>query len=771
MKYAEVILPLPLENTYTYRIPEEMEASVRANFRVIVPFGKKRFYTAIVRKIHAQAPETHRELKDILAPLDGEPVLSPLQPAFWEWMASYYLCKPGDVYRAAVPSGLRLESRELERLTAGGKESIGEALRRRLAPKTETWIRLAAAYRQEAHFRPLFEQLCRTKLQEKLLLAFREQARPFLPQSEGAIARKKLLEAAGVSASVLEALLKRGVLATEQRETGEALPATSPLLPPHPLTAAQQTACDGIRAAFAEKAVCLLHGAPSSGKTEIYLHLALEMLQQGRQVLYLLPEIAVTTHITARLARVLGERLLVWHSACSEAERLDVWRRLLHDRQPVLTLGVRSALFLPFGSLGLVIVDEEHEPSYRQADPAPRYHARNAAIMLAAMHGAKTLLGSATPSLDSYLNARTGKYGRVTLSARFGAGLAPRIHLVNVKELKRRKIMKHALFSPLLQEKISEALADGGQVILFRNRRGFAPVMECQACGKAVRCVQCDVSLTFHRQARRLVCHYCGHSSPLPARCPSCNAESLRCAGFGTEQVEEEIAALFPGAKTARLDVDTARTRKACERILADFEEGRTQMLVGTQMLSKGMDFGRVQVVGVLDADGLMNAPDFRAYERAFQLMMQVGGRAGRRERQGAVIIQTSQPEHPLLQALCAYDYESMVHTQLAERQVFYYPPCCRMITLIFRSRREDALCSFAQGYAAVLRQAFGERVSGPFAPAVNRIQAMHLRHIVLKIERTLPAAGVRSTLDRIRGNMQAAPEARHVVMYYDVDN
>jgi primosomal protein N' (replication factor Y) len=819
VKYAEVILPLPLENTYTYRIPEGMEAAVRKDFRVIVPFGKRRYYTAIVKEIHEQVPETPYALKEIFVPLDETPILSPLQMPFWEWVASYYLCTLGDVYRAAVPPGLKLESEtvvsccdeaeaqyplppgEQVILDACGKEAgltvsvlekktglrhliptlnslvnrgfvtVNETLGRGFVPKTETYIRLAPEYVREEDLTPVFDQLQRAGQQKKLLLAFLERVSSFPLPASFEISRKELLRIAGVKAPVLDALLKRGILTACEKATSRLRLSAEAGQPLHVLTAAQQAAYEEIRQVFAVKSVCLLHGVPSSGKTEVYMHLIMDTLQGGRQALYLLPEIALTTQVTDRLSRTFGDRLLLYHSGRSGHERVEVWNRLLQAGQPLLVVGVRSSLFLPFSGLGLVIVDEEQEPSYKQSDPAPRYHTRNAALMLASMHGAKTLLGSATPSLESCLNARTGKYGQVMLKIRYGTNPPPLIHLTDIKDLKRRKIMKDTLFSPLLKQKMDEALSCGEQVILFQNRRGFAPMMECRSCHQALHCVRCDVSLTWHKQANRLVCHYCGYSIPLPSRCPSCNGEEMRLFGFGTEKVEEEIAALFPGTKAARLDLDTAHTRRACERILTDFEQGKTQVLIGTQMIAKGLDFDRVSVVGVLNADSLMNVPDFRAHERAFQLMMQVGGRAGRREKQGTVVIQTSQPEHPLLQMVCTSDYEAMAQNLLNERQIFRYPPYTRIITVVLRSQEEQVLMRFSTAYAAAMRDALGTRVYGPFAPPVNRVQLLHMRHVMLKLERSLTVAFVHKTLETADRKMQSSPDHKHVKIHYDVDN
>jgi primosomal protein N' (replication factor Y) len=684
MKFAEVILPLPLENTYTYLVPDEMEALVQAHFRVVVPFGSTRSYTAIVKEIHEHRPEASSAytLKPITSVPDTFPVLHPRQMIFWEWIASYYLCKPGEVYKAAVPTGLLKRS--------------------------------------------------------------------------GSTRRKKTPAAAAV-------------------------PPTPPLPlpPPGALTEAQQAACDAIRQTFTTKQVCLLHGVPSCGKTEIYLRLAQETLRQGRDVLYLLPEIAVTERLTERLSAVAGHHLRVYHSGCTDRQRVEVWNHLLQSggaaatAEPVWVVGLRSALFLPFANLGLIIVDDEQDPSFRQHDPAPRYHARNAAVMLAAIHGAKTLLGSVAPSLDSFYNARSGKYGYVALKDRFGAAAAappPHVHLVDTKELRRRKIMKDTLFSPLLKDEILAALGRDEQVILFQNRRGFAPIVECKNCSLPPRCIRCDVSLTLHKQQRRLVCHYCGYSIAWPARCPTCGSEEMKLIGFGTEKMEEETATLFPGVAIGRLDWDTAHTRKAYREILTDFEQRKTAILIGTQMLSKGFDFERVSVVGLLNVDNLMNAPDFRAFERAFQLMVQLSGCAGGGGRPGTVIIQTSQPEHPLLQMMRNFDYEAMAYAQLSERQMFRYPPFFRLITIVLRSRDEAVLEALVARYADLLREDLGARVSPPFASPVNRIQALHERRIVLKLERDMTVAQTRLILNKNSRIIQNAPDFKRLDLHYEID-
>ncbi|RHJ91138.1 replication restart helicase PriA [Parabacteroides bouchesdurhonensis] len=820
MKYADVILPLPLENSYTYSIPMDMEKALTPGCRVIVHFGKKRYYTAIVMSIHERKPDPSFETKEIYAVLDAAvPVLRRPQLRFWQWIASYYLCKLGDVYKAALPSGLKLESEtavsriddfeaeerlrpaeqsvldafqnaskltvsELEKKTglrnvvpivtslmSKGAVEVSEEMKRGYVPKTQTYIRLTEAYHNEEKLHEAFDMLKRAKKQELLLISYLDLSRALNPMLSRELSKKELLEHTGNTPNVLDSLLKRGILEAYEKEVGRLQMQICRLQPPLPLSSAQEKAYNEIHDTFKTHDVCLLHGVTSSGKTEIYIHLIDEVLKMGRQVLYLLPEIAITTQITERLAKQLGDRLLVYHSKFSDNERVEVWNKLLHTNEPMLILGVRSSLFLPFKDLGLIIVDEEHENTYKQQDPAPRYHARNAAIVLAGMHGAKTLLGSATPSIDSYFNATIGKYGLVELTTRYGECLMPEIISVDIKELKRKKIMKDTLFSPLLVERMNQALSQGEQVILFQNRRGFAPMVECKSCGWVPRCVNCDVSLTYHKAHGQLVCHYCGYSVSLPKQCPECKEGEIKMLGFGTEKVEEEIASLFPATvKADRLDFDTARTRTAYERIIADFEKGKTQILIGTQMLSKGLDFGNVSVVGILNADSLMNFPDFRAHERAFQLMVQVSGRAGRRDKQGTVILQTSQPEHPLIHMVQQFAYKEMVSLQLSERSMFHYPPYYRLIVLILRSRNEVALREMSILYAGKLRQRLGDRVLGPVTPPVTRVQTLHIKKIVLKIETAAAIAPVREILEHIYAEMQEQPAFRQLLVHYDVD-
>lgn len=819
MHFADVILPLPLADQYTYKIPSDLEKSVVRGCRVIVHFGKKRFYTAIVSEVYDTPPKTNSEIKEIFAVLDATPILRRPQLRFWQWMANYYLCRLGDVYKAALPSGLKIESetsvtrnpdfetdvplkpneqavlyafaKEKEKLTlsdlekktglrnivpivaslmAKGAVEVNEELKRGYVPKTETYVRLASEYKQEEKMQEAFDSVRRAKKQEQLLVCFLDLSHALNPVLEQEISKKELLEKSGQSASVLEGLLKRGVLETYEKEVSRLQMRVCRLQEPNPLSDAQKEALWKIQDTFREKNICLLHGVTSSGKTEIYIHLIRQVLNAGRQVLYMLPEIAITTQITERLGKLFGEQLLVYHSKFSDNERVEVWNRLLHAHSPMLILGVRSSLFLPFSDLGLIIVDEEHETSYKQQDPSPRYNARNAAMVLAGMHGGKTLLGSATPSIDSYFNALSGKYGLVELKTRFGTHQSPKVIPVNIKELKRKKQMMHPIFSPPLIQSMRQALDNGEQVILFQNRRGFAPITECKECGWVPRCVNCDVSMTYHKYHNNLVCHYCGYTIRLPEICPSCGSSNFQMQGFGTEKVEEEIAFLFPDVNVERMDMDTTRTRTAYERIIGDFDKGKTQILIGTQMISKGLDFGNVGVVGILNADGLMNYPDFRAHERAFQLMLQVSGRTGRRDKQGTVILQTSQPEHPLIQMVIRSAYREMVDWQLSERSIFHYPPYFRLIVLVLRSKNEAVLQDLSRCYAEKLRSQLGNRVLGPVTPPVSYIQTWYIRKIVIKIETAAAIQPMRGFLESVYTEMQHFPTFRQIMLHYDVD-
>ena len=795
-----------------------MKEGVQAGCRVVVPFGRKKFYTGIVNNVHYLRPTAY-EVKDVVTVLDAHPILLPVQFKFWKWLSDYYLCTQGDVYKAALPSGLKLESetivalnpdyeateplseretRILDLLLAEPEQSVTklekdsgvknilplingllqreaifvkEELKRSYKPKTETRVRLAPDATNEHRLHIFFDELQRrAPKQLDLLMKFLELSGA-LGGAERPVAKRDLLQRAGATPAVFNGLVERGVFETYQAEVGRLDTHLAPqqLLPSHPLSVPQRHAYEEIINAFREKNVCLLHGVTSSGKTEIYIHLIQETLEHGGQVLYLLPEIALTTQITERLRRVFGPRLGIYHSKFPDAERVEIWQRQLTDAPYDIILGVRSSIFLPFRKLELIIVDEEHEATYKQQDPAPRYHARNAAVVLASFYGAKTLLGTATPSLETWHNAETGKYARVPLTERHKAVQLPRILPVDIRELTRKKRMTGP-FSPLLLQHIREALERKEQVILFQNRRGFAPMVECHVCGWVPKCKNCDVSLTYHKGLGMLTCHYCGYTEPLPSRCPACGGTDLRARGLGTEKIEDEIKALLPEVRVARMDLDTTRTRTAYERIIEDFSSGRTDILIGTQMVSKGLDFERVSVVGILNADTLLNYPDFRAYERAFQLMAQVAGRAGRRDTQGLVILQTKSIAHPIIAQVIANDYEGMASGQLAERQAFHYPPYYRLIYVYLKHRREDVLEQMAQDMAARLRSLFGARVLGPDKPPVARIQTLFIRKIMLKVENNAPVARVRSLLTSVQREVTGDERFKGALVYYDVD-
>ena len=758
MRYAEILLPLPLANTFTYRIPEAMTHLINRYCRVVAPFGKKLFYTGIVIDIHERCPAQTYEVKELFALLDENPVIRDSQLSFWRWISSYYMCSLGEVCRAALPSGLKNEN---------------ESLKEGFKPKTETILRLSDHIQTEADLHHELNLIKRAKRQEKLLFDFLELSgisTAFSELQTKTVFKKALLKYGDTGASVLNSLLQRNILVAEEQTVSRIDLTASELQEETVLSEAQRQAFREIKESFGTKEITLLHGVISSGKTEIYIRLIQEALSNDMQVLYLLPEIALTMQVTERLRRFFGNRLFVYNSGLSDNERVEIWNHLLRSDEPLVVLGARSAVFLPFARLGLVIIDEEQDSSYKQQDPAPRYHARNTAMILASRFHAKTLLGSATPSLESYLWAKNGKYGYVTLNDRYGGSLPPIIEVVNVRELRRKRRMKETLFSPLLKEKMDEALSKGEQVILFQNRRGFAPFITCHNCGKIPHCANCDVCLTYHKQIHRLACHYCGYSIPLPSRCPSCDSEELKLQGFGTEKVEEEVGALFPTAVVARLDWDTARTGNACRRILSDFETGKTQILIGTQMISKGLDFANVHVVGILSADGMMNIPDFRAYERAFQMMLQVSGRAGRRDRQGWVVIQTAQNDNTLLQKIQQFDYLGMAKIQLEERHQFHYPPYTRLIMIVLRSRNEKVLDQMAEIYAEKLKSHLGQSVSGPVCPPVARVQALFVRKIMLKTELSLSVSDARKILENVHTEMQQIPLFRQIILHYDVD-
>lgn len=815
-KYVDVILPLPLPKCFTYSLPDDGAEEVQIGCRVIVPFGRKKFYTAIVRNVHYCAP-TEYEVKEISAILDTSPILLPVQFKFWEWLAEYYLCTQGDVYKAALPSGLKLESETMveynpdfeadaplpEReqrildllavepeqcVTKLEKESgfknilnivkslldkeaifVKEELRRTYKPKTEARVRLTPSASNERRMRMLFDELNRAPKQLALLMKYVELSGVLGGGALKEVTKKELLQRTSASPSIFNGLIERKVFEVYHHEIGRLNRAVDEVAELHPLNAYQQRAYDEITESFREKNVCLLHGVTSSGKTEVYIHLIEETLRQGKQVLYLLPEIALTTQITERLQRVFGSRLGIYHSKFPDAERVEIWQKQLSESGYDIILGVRSSIFLPFRNLGLVIVDEEHENTYKQQDPAPRYHARSAVTVLASMVGAKTLLGTATPSVETWYNASTGKYGLVELKERYKDIQLPEIIPVDIKELHRKKRMVGP-FSPLLIEHMKEALDQKQQVILFQNRRGFAPMVECHTCGWVPKCKNCDVSLTYHKGINQLTCHYCGYTYQLPRSCPACEGVELMHRGFGTEKIEDDIKIIFPQASVARMDLDTTRTRAAYEKIIADFQAGKTNILIGTQMVSKGLDFDHVSVVGILNADTMMNYPDFRSYERAFQLMAQVAGRAGRKNKRGRVVLQTKSIDHPVIAQVIANDYEQMVAGQLAERQMFHYPPYYRMVYVYLKHRDEALLELMANTMGEKLRALFGNRVLGPDRPPVARIQTLFIKKIIVKIEYNAPMSRARELLLRVQREMIEDERFKSLIVYYDVD-
>ncbi len=815
-KYVDVIVPLPVMGQFTYAVPEELEGKVEWGCRVIVPFGAKKYYTGIVIRT-GTTPSGEYETKEVSEVLDTHPILLKHQFAFWKWMADYYLCTWGDVYNAAVPSGMKIESetrvegnpdfeasaplsekeqKVLDLLGQGKAQDIArlekesrirnllpvikslldkeavrikEELKQNYKPRTEARVRLTERMRNERNLHIQLDLLSRAKKQQVVLMKYLELSHWKEGKEPEEVSRTRLLEAAQAASSVLNGLVEKGILEIYLHETGRLCTDDTGTTQVNTLSQAQQTALNTILHSFAQKNVCLLHGVTASGKTEIYIHLISQVLEAGKQVLYLLPEIALTTQITERLRRVFGNRLGIYHSKFPDAERVEIWQKQLSDSPYDVILGVRSSIFLPFQKLGLVIIDEEHETSYKQQDPAPRYHARNAAIMLASIFGAKTLLGTATPSIETYYNARQGKYGLVELNERHRQIQLPHIELVDIKELGRKKRM-NGQFSPLLLQKIKEALESKEQVILFQNRRGFAPMIECRTCGWVPKCRNCDVSLTYHKRLNQLTCHYCGYTYQVPAVCPACGGTELVNRGFGTEKIEDDIRQLFPEARVARMDLDTTRSRTAYEKIISDFEEGRTDILIGTQMVSKGLDFDRVSVVGILNADSMLNYPDFRSHERAFQLMAQVAGRAGRRNRQGLVVLQTKSPDLPLIRQVLDNNYRELYEDQLTERRLFRYPPFYRLIYVYLKHRKEEVAEQAAAQMAAYLRNGLGDRVLGPDKPPVARIQALFIRKIMVKVEQEASLQKIRLYLTEVQRAIVADERFRTVNVYYDAD-
>ena len=752
--YADVILPLPLDGMFTYSVPSQMEGQVQRGVRVLVPLGRNKTYVGIIAKIHQQKPEGY-QTKDILQLLDDSPILLESQLKLWQWIADYYMSPIGEVYKAALPSGLKAED--------GFK------------PKTETYITLAAQFRNEQTLHVALNMLHRADKQLAALTDYLSLSHWDSVEGNACrvtveeITRDELMNA-GHSLPTVNALIKRGILETYEREVGRLNHGGEPHLEKiKPLSDVQQDAFNKIQFSFLSKNVTLLHGVTSSGKTEIYIHLIRQALEKKQQVLYLLPEIALTVQIMQRLQQVFGNRLGIYHSKYSDAERVEIWQKQLSKNPYDVILGARSAVFLPFQRLGLVIIDEEHETSYKQQDPMPRYHARSAAIVLAQMFGSKTLLGTATPSVETYYNAKTGKYGLVELFQRYKGIELPEIQVVDIKDLQHRKMM-NGPFSPLLLNKVREALERGEQAILFQNRRGYAPMVECKQCGWVPHCQHCDVSLTLHRNLNQLTCHYCGYTYQVPTECPACGCKELRTKGYGTEKIEAEVQDIFPEARIARMDLDTTRSRSAYERIISDFATGRTNLLIGTQMISKGLDFDKVSIVGILNADSMLNYPDFRAYEHAFMMMSQVSGRAGRKGKRGLVILQTKSPELPIISQVVQNDYVGHYNSLIAERQQFHYPPYYRLVYVYLKHRQDWVVDAAAVQMASRLRQWFGARLLGPDKPAVAKVKSLSIRKLVLKLELGINMGDARKYLALAQQQMLQDKRYASLQIYYDVD-
>lgn len=729
-------MPLAISDVYTYSVPDSIPCP-SAGMRVLVPLGRKSL-TGIVLKEHTAHIKEGIRLRDILCVLDETPVVTRDQLFLWRWIADYYLCTVGEVLAAALPAGIIDDN---------------------YTARTATYLSLHPTLDIE-HTRLL---LRRAPKQWHVLETYLR-----LSATSPKIEKRILIEESGESTAVVRTLVERKILDESEQNVSRIAPYTGIVEPAHPLSPAQQKAADEIRHVWQSHEVCLLHGITSSGKTEVYIRLIQEQLEQGRNVLYLVPEIALTTQLTDRLCLVFGDSLMVYHSRFSDAERVEIYHAVRSAKRPYLVIGARSAIFLPFQNLGLVIVDEEHESSYKQSEPAPRYHARSAAIILAHAVGAKVLLGSATPSVDSYYNATIGKYGLVSLSERYAGLQLPKITLIDLKRQYHRKEM-YGHFSDPLVDRIREELSRDKQVILFQNRRGYAPMLQCAACGKPPRCVNCDVPLTYHKQTSRLVCHYCGYSIPLPQRCPTCGGE-MRIRGFGTERLEDEIAALFPEAKVLRMDLDTTRNKTAYQDIINAFSRHEVDILIGTQMVSKGLHFDDVSLVAVLNADQLLNQPDFRSYERAYQMLEQVAGRAGRKGQQGEVMIQTFEPDNPVLGYVLHHDYQGLFNSQSAERKMFNYPPFQRLITLILRHRDVHRLETAATTLQARLQQVFGNRVGGVIIPSVARVQNQYIREIRLRIETTANIARAKSLLMEQIHYTLTLPECKGTTILPDVD-
>jgi primosomal protein N' (replication factor Y) len=811
--FVEVILPLAISKNYTYRVPFELNGAVEVGKRVVVQFGKSKLYTAVITAITGQAPEKY-EAKYLLDVLDDRPVVTERQLQFWKWLAEYYMCNDGEVMNAALPSALKLASETKIALNKGfeydkgalhDKEflivealdiqpeltvsdiakllgqktvmpilkllfekniiNISEEVSDRYKPRKRTFITLNPIYHHQENLKELFAILeKRAPKQADAVLAYIK-----LLRHQKTISKNELAEESGAGAASINALIEKEIFIAEEKNVSRLYFEDEGLFNTFELSDQQLDVLANIKQQFEQKEVILLHGVTSSGKTQIYIRLIEEMIAQGKQVLYLLPEIALTTHIIERLRQYFGGNIGVYHSRFNDNERVEVWQKVLNNEYKVV-LGARSSVFLPFDDLGLIIVDEEHETSYKQFDPAPRYNARDAAIFLANMHRAKVLLGSATPSFESYFNARTHKYGFAELTERYGGVELPVIEVVSIaEETKKKTIQSH--FTSILMLDIQQALANKEQVILFQNRRGYAPVLLCKICAYTPKCINCDVSLTYHKHTGKLHCHYCGYKEDTPSVCPACGSTHLEYRGFGTEKIEDELSLILPDARIARMDLDTTRSRNSLQNILNDLEEKKIDILVGTQMVAKGLDFADVTVIGIINADALLKFPDYRANERSYQMLAQVSGRAGRRGKQGKVVIQTYDPNHRVIKQVIENDYHGLYFTEMEERRSFHYPPFYRIINMDIKHKNPEIVNNQAIYLANELRKNFGERVIGPESPLVSRIRNYYIRSIMLKFEKDgVSINKVKATIREVITQFQTTKLSKGSVVQADVD-
>ncbi len=817
-KFANVILPLPISGSFTYSVPSIYEDEIEVGSRVLVQFGKKNYYTGIVELVHNNQPSGY-EVKEIMMVLDAKPIVRHPQLKLWNWLAEYYLCSIGEVYKAAVPSGLKVESEtyillnsdyeydenvnltermaliiqlldrngrmkisEIERET--GFKNLGTLVNKMLEiglvliderivdkyrARKETLVRLNCDRNDNEALHGFFDIVKRARQQEKMLIAYLDLSAWMQSATPKEVLKSDLLERSGASPAVLKGLVDKGVLEIYKKEINRFTVDVSESAELPQLSNAQLAAYNSILDKWKENKVTLLRGVTGSGKTEIYSHLINDVLNLGQQVLYLVPEISLTTQLTSRLQKIFGKRLLIYHSKFSDNERVDVWKKLLSTHEPLIVLGVRSSVFLPFAKLGLVIVDEEHESSYKQYDPAPRYNARDAAIVLASMHGAATLLGSATPAVETYYKAKNGRFGLVELLERFDGIRMPEVKVVDMRDQRKRKECRGLYSNPLLVAS-RKALGEGKQVIMFQNRRGYAPMVECKECAWVPKCKNCDVSLVFHRNIRELRCHYCGYSMTLPNLCPVCGQDSVETYGYGTERIADDLNEIFNEYRVARMDLDTTRNKDAYEDIIEDFSSHKTDILVGTQMVTKGLDFERVRVVGVLNADSILNYPDFRSNERAFNMIEQVAGRAGRKNEVGEVYVQTTDPNNQIIEKVKTHDYEGYYVEQIDERQRFAYPPFTKIVNIYLKHKDERMVNSLAVNYVLELRKIFGNRVLGPEKPIVGRVANYYIQSIMLKMEANASMRKVKDLLRTVYERVSIDKNMRSAILYYDVD-